>query len=246
MRALFVIALMLPALAGTGGYAQATSQPVILDHVVAVINGDVLLQSDVDEEMHFAALEPFEIGTGKDARLNALRRLINRALILQQMKDQQLFNVNVSGADVEKSLAFLREHLPACRKYDCATSAGWEAFLAGNDLTPTEVTDHWKERLTVLRFIDERFRTGIRMSQQSVADYYKASVVPVFERQHETAPPLNAVSGRIQEILLEQQVNAQLQDWLTSLRDQGSVRILDPAYAAVGKPTSDSKASGEE
>lgn len=244
MRGLIAMALMLPVLAGTISYAQAATQPVVLDHVVAVINGAVLLQSDVDEETHFAALEPFD--SGGDTRLDAMRRLINRTLILQQMNEQQQFIENVSDADVEKSLTELRDHLPACIKYDCASVAGWKAFLAANDLTSDEVTDHWKQRLTVLRFIDVRFRTGIRISQQSIADYYATAVVPVFQRQHQTAPPLENVSNRIQEILLEQQVNLQLQDWLRSLRDQGSVRILDPAYAAVGQSTSGSKTSGEE
>lgn len=245
MRVLVAVVLILPALAGTINYAQTSTQPVVLDHVVAVINGDVLLQSDVDEEMHFAALEPFQAG-GRDTRLNAMRRLLNRTLILQQMKEQQEFSENVSGADVEKSLTELRGHLPDCNKYDCASPAGWKAFLAANDLTSEEVIDHWRQRLTVLRFIDDRFRTGIRVSEESIADYYKAAVVPVFERQHQPVPPLKNVSGRIQEILLEQQVNVQLQDWLTSLRGQGSVRILDPAYASVGQSTADSKTSGEE
>lgn len=245
MRKLFAFALMLQALAGTVSYAQAAApQPVVLDHVVAVINGDVLLESDVDEEMHFAALEPFD--SGGDTRVAAMRRLINRTLILQQMKEQQQFSEDVSDADVAKSLTELRGHLPECNKYDCASPAGWKAFLAANDLTSDEVADHWKQRLTVLRFIDDRFRTGIRVSQQNISDYYAAAVVPVFERQHQTPPPVKSVSGRIQEILLEQQVNAQLQDWLASLRDQGSLRILDPAYAAVGQSTSDSKTSGEE
>lgn len=245
MRGLCAFALMLPALAGTVSYAQApASQPVVLDHVVAVINGDVLLESDVDEEKHFAALEPFD--AGGDTRLDAMRRLINRTLILQQMKEQEEFSENVSDADVEKSLTELRDHLPECNKYDCASPAGWKTFLAAKSLTNEEVVDHWKQRLTVLRFIDDRFRTGIRVSEQNVSDYYARAVVPVFERQHRTPPPLKSVSGRIQEILLEQQVNAQLQDWLKSLRDQGRVRILDPAFASVGQSTSDSKTSAED
>lgn len=250
MRGLFAFALMLSVLAGACGYALATSEPVVLDHVVAVINGDVLLQSDVEEEMHFAALEPFDANGGPDSKLDAMRRLMNRTLILQQMKEDQEFNISVSDADVQKSLVDLREHLPVCRKFECATSGGWEAFLASNDLTTEEVADHWKQRLAVLRFIDLRFRTGIRVSQQSVADYYATAVVPVFEKQHETAPPLPSVSGRIQEVLLQQQVSIQLQDWLKSLRDQGSVRILDPAYSAVGASEStsaaDSKTNAEE
>jgi hypothetical protein len=252
MRRLFALALILPVLAGVSGHAQTSSssasgdQPIVLDRVVAAINGDVLLQSDVDEEMRFAVLEPFQENAGKDTRQNAMSRLINRTLILQQMKEQQQFNINISDADVEKALQDLRAHLPQCGKYDCATDAGWKAFLAANDLSSDEVTAYWKQRLAILRFIDLRFRAGIRISQESVADYYAKSVVPTFARQHETAPPLKNVSARIQEVLLQQQVNGLLQDWLKSLRDEGNVRILDPAYAPTGYAPTDSKTGEEE
>jgi hypothetical protein len=250
MGRLFTFALLSLAFAGWGSSAQTASSSagdrgfVVLDHVVAVIHGDVLLQSDVEEEMHFAALEPFQVNVGRDTRQKALRRLINRALILQQMKEQQQFNINISDADVQKSLEDLRSHLPQCAKYDCKTEAGWEAFLAANDLTNEEVDAHWKRRLEILRFIDLRFRTGIRISHESIEDYYAKSVVPAFERQHEKAPPLKAVSPRIQEVLLQQQVNGLLQDWLKSLRSEGGVQILDPAYASATEAAS--KTDGEE
>lgn len=237
MRRLLAVATMLAALAGASGNAQVTAPSassghfVELDHVVAVINGDVLLESDVEEEMHFAELEPFQPNAGTDTRQEALHRLISRSLIVQQMRQQQQFKVNISDADVKKSLKDLRSHLPECAKYKCQTEEGWKAFLAANDLTEQEVLDHWRQRLVILRFIDMRFRTGIRISHEGIAEYYQQSVIPAFEKQHQTAPPLKDVSSRIQEVLLQQQVNGLLQDWLKSLRAEGSVQIVDPAYA---------------
>lgn len=237
MRRLLAVAAILTALAGAAGYAQTAASPgdnghfVELDHVIAVINGDVLLESDVEEEMHFVALEPFRADAGKDTRQEALHRLISRSLIVQQMRQQQQFKVQISDADVRKSLEDLRSHLPECAKYKCHTEEGWKAFLAANDLTQQEVEEHWRQRLVILRFIDMRFRTGIRISHESIAEYYRKSVVPAFEKQHQTAPPLKSVLSRIQEVLLQQQVNGLLQDWLKSLRAEGSVQIVDPAYA---------------
>lgn len=242
MRRCFTLAVMMAALAGAASHApqavaQTTAPPtddghfVDLDHVVAVINGDVLLESDVEEEMRFAALEPFRPNAGEDTREDALHRLISRSLIVQQMRQQQQLKVNISDADVKKSLDDLRSHLPQCAKYKCQTADGWKAFLAANDLNEQGVLDHWQQRLIILRFIDLRFRTGIRISHESIAEYYQKTVVPAFEKQHETAPPVKDVSSRIQEVLLEQQVNGLLQDWLKSLRAEGSVQIVDPAYA---------------
>lgn len=247
MRRLIAFALIIPALAGVSAIAQTPAPTasgdsfIALDHVVAVINGDVLLQSDVDEEMHFAALEPLRPAATKDTRLDATRRLIDRTLIVQQMREQRQFNINISDAAVQKSLQDLRHRLPQCAKYNCETDAGWDAFLAANDLTDEEVKQHWKQRMVILRFIEVRFESGIRISQENIKDYYAKTVVPAFAKQNEAPPPLKDVSERIQQVLLEQQVNGMLQDWLTSLREQGSVRVVDPAYAAL-----ESRAGDEE
>jgi len=210
--------------------AQQAAQPVVLDRVVAVINGDVLLQSDVQEEQRFAALEPFAVAPGSDTLQRAARRLANRTLILQQMKAQQQLGGGVTDEQVQQALTDLRSHLPKCRQYHCDTPEGWKAFLAANDLTEAEVVAHWRQRLAILRFIDLRFRSGIRIPNEEIEAYYKKSIVPVFERQHEKPPPLSDISSRIQEVLLQQHVNVLLQDWLKSLRDEGSVQVLDPAY----------------
>ena len=251
MRRLYALAIVWLALAGQGNCVQTTpdansSKFVVLDHVVAVINGQALLESDIDEEMRYANLEPFQTNGGRDTRQFALRRLINRSLIEQQMKEQQQFNINISNADVEKSLDELRSHLPECAKYQCKTKAGWDAFLAADGLTEKEVVDHWRERLAILRFIDLRFRTGIRIPHESIEDYYAKTVVPTFERQHQEPPPLKDVSARIQEVLLQQQVNGLLQDWLKSLRAEGTVRILDPAYAKAMDTASDAQQGTKE
>lgn len=255
MRRGVVLGVVLLAMAGAWAHAQTTPDSgnagrfVSLDHVVAVVNGEIVLQSDVDAEMRFAALEPALIPSGttevKDTPQSALNRLITRVLIVRQMKEQQQYNVDIPQSEVEKSLEDARTHFPECAKYDCATPKGWADFLAANDLTEQEVLDHWKQRMTILKFIDARFRTGIRIPQASIEDYYTKTIVPAFEQQHQAAPPLNSVSARIHEVLLQQQVNAQLQDWLKSLREEGTLRILDGAYGQTTEVPSDSGTTGE-
>jgi hypothetical protein len=214
------------------------NQPVVLDRVVAIINGDVLLESDVQEEEQFARLEPIAVPGNNDTLRRAARRLINRTLILQQMKEQQQM-LNVSDAEVEKQLTEARKHLPACRQYDCATEAGWSAFLKANNLTEQDVVEHWRQRIEILHFIDIRFRAGIRISKQEVADYYQKSIIPGYEKAKEKAPPVETLAPRIQEVLLQQHVNGLLRDWLKTLREEGSVQILDSAYGQSSGDASD-------
>jgi hypothetical protein len=218
-----------PATAPTVPASVASAQrPVVLDSVIAVINGDVLLRSDLQTEIDMAALQPLSLPPGKNLEQRAARRLINRTLILQQMQSQGMAKA-VSDEEVEKDLTALREQLPDCRKSDCKTQAGWASFLAEHGLTQSEVVERWRQRMQLLNFIDTRFRAGVRISRPDIEDYYNKTLVPEFKKENVSAPPLDTVSKRIEEILLQQQVNVLLQDWLKNLRDQGSVIILDPA-----------------
>ena len=215
----------------------------MLDSVIAVINGDVLLRSDLQTEMDMAALEPLSLPAGKNFERRAARRLINRTLILQQMQSQGMVK-EVSDEEVQKDLDLLRKQLPACRKSDCKTDAGWAKFLAEHNLTPSEVTERWRQRMQILSFIDTRFRAGVRISKPDIEDYYNKTLVPEFKKENVSAPPLDSVSGRIEEILLQQHVNVLLQDWLKSLRDQGNVIILDPALGESNPSPDDDEGDG--
>ncbi|HEY0760464.1 MAG TPA: peptidylprolyl isomerase [Acidisarcina sp.] len=210
-----------------------------LDKVIAIINGDVLLQSDVIEEMQFASIQPLtEPGMATSPAL-AGRRLISRTLILQQMKRQQA-DTAVSDEELQKGLADLRRQIPACARQDCQSEAGWRNFLKSNNLSEEQVNQRWRQRIEIVRFIDIRFRNGIRITKPEIQAYYEKTFIPAFRKESTNPPALDAVSSRIEEILLQQRVSTMLQDWLKSLRDQGSVQILDPMYGTSSESSDDS------
>jgi peptidyl-prolyl cis-trans isomerase SurA len=228
----------------TAAATDSGQKPVVLDSVIAVINGDVLLESDLQQELAMATLQPFSLPPGKDLESRAAQRLINRVLILQQMKAQGMAIV-IPDAALQKDLDDLRRQLPACAAYHCQTEEGWAKFLADHNLTPSEVETRWRERMQILRFIDARFRAGVRISQVEIKEYYNKTLVPQLEAANSKAPALDSVSGRIEEVLLQQHVNSLLQDWLKSLRDQGNVLILDPALD-IGNSDGDAAGEGGE
>jgi peptidyl-prolyl cis-trans isomerase SurA len=217
---------------------------VVLDHVVAVINGSVILQSDVTEEMGYAVLQPFSINNARNTPQGALQRLIDRDLILQQMQITQT-NTTPTPEEVQQRLTELRAAIPDCEQYHCKTDAGWQAFLQAKGLTENEVEAHWSQRMAILAFIQSRFGAGVRISQPEIADYYNKTLVPQFRGKADKPPPLATVSDRIEEILLQQRVSSLLLEWLQSLKSEGSVSILDPSYGQVGTTGSGDDSGGQ-
>jgi peptidyl-prolyl cis-trans isomerase SurA len=215
------------------GTPQTTSDPAVsvpvpvhgqlLDQVVAVVNGDLILESDIDEERRFSAFQPFRDQSKPFSRADAIGRLVDRALIQQQAKLQP--GEPVTDADVQKQLASLRKDIPACKEYQCSTDAGWEKFVAAQGFTVPELTERWRQRMQVLSFIEMRFKMGQRITPAEIKSYYDKTLLPEYARQKAPAPKLEVISDRIQEILLQQQVSALLVDWLNSLKAQGTVRM---------------------
>jgi hypothetical protein len=215
---------------------------VLLDRVVAVINGDVILQSDVLEEERFEELQPFQARSQGGADQPALDRIINRTLILQQVKELQK-PPQITDAALDAQLTDVRKHLPVCGEDKCVSDAGWQAVLAAQGFTREQFRQRWRVRMLVLAFIEQRFRAGVRISKPEIQQYYDKYLVPEFKKRNLPPPSLASVSPRIDEILLQQHVNGLLQEWLNSLKDQGTVAILDPEYKQVASQLPQSDAS---
>jgi peptidyl-prolyl cis-trans isomerase SurA len=240
------LALLLAGMvvAAQGQSAPLAGEPVVLDHVVAVINGSVILQSDINEELAYAVLQPFSIRRQHDTPQTALQRLIDRALILQQMATAQTVDPP-SPEEVQASILQLRGLIPDCGQYHCKTEEGWQAFLQAKGLTEQEVDVRSRQRILILGFIQSRFGAGVRVTPAEIADYYSKILLPQFAGKPVKAPTLAAVSPRIEEIILQQRVSSLLLDWLQSLKTEGSVSILDPLYGKVGTTGSGDESGGQ-
>lgn len=210
--------------------AHPLTQPantVVLDRVVAVVNNQAILASDVDDEMRLAVLDPAQAGLGDLTRQRALDQLISRALIQQQIRQEDAQTSEPLQSELDARLKEIRKNLPACVHINCASEEGWKAFLAAHELTPVRVETYLRNRLQVLDFIELRFRQGIRISPEEIETYYRKTLLPQYAAG-EAIPPLEAVAPRIEEILLERQVNLLFDEWLKNLRKQGDVEVLDP------------------
>jgi peptidyl-prolyl cis-trans isomerase SurA len=229
------MALCLAALGTASGLAQNPSQApppnnaVVLDRVVAVVNNHAILASDVNDEMRLAVLDPGRAGLGVLTPKRALEQLISRALIQQQIRQEDAHAAEPSQAEVDARLAEIRKEVPACIRQNCVTERGWKDFLVAHGLTPERVASYLRYRIEILRFIELRFRQGIRIAPEEIETYYRDTLLPQYS-PGEAIPPIEKVAPRIEEILLERQVNVLFDDWLNNLRKQGDVEVLDPSF----------------
>jgi peptidyl-prolyl cis-trans isomerase SurA len=233
---------LLPAAAQPGDKSPESGSAVI-DRVVAVVNRQVILASDLQDEMQLAVLNPNNSGGQKITERQALDQLISRTLIQQQIRQDDVESAEPKPEEIQARVNEIRTELPICVQADCKSDAGWTAFLAHHDLTPKRVENYLRNRLKILSFIEMRFRQGIRITPEEIQAYYQDKLVPQYP-SGQTPPPLEQVSSRIEEILLEQKVNALFGDWLSNLRKQGQIEVLDPSLESAS--TGDSEGATRE
>lgn len=216
-----------------GQPAPSTPKPVVLDRVVAVVNNQAILESDVENEQRLSVLDAERGRRRGFSAKRSLQLLISRALIQQQIGQANVPLPGPAEDYLQLRLKSLREELPACVEANCKSSAGWKKFLDDNGLTEAEVEDYLRLRLVMLSFIETRFRQGIQISQEQIAKYYSETLLPQYPKG-EKAPTLDTVAPRIEEILLQQQVNVLFSTWLSDLRKQGDVEVLDKTLETAG------------
>lgn len=198
-----------------------------VDRVVAVVNRQMILSSDLQDEIQLSVLDPSTKDQETMTEQEALDRLISRTLIQQQIRQEDLPATEPNPKDIAARIEEIRSELPACVRADCKNEDGWKTFLARHDLSPARVESYMHNRLEILSFIEMRFRQGIRITPEDVEQYYRQTLLPQYPAG-QTPPLLEQVSSRIEEILLQQKVNAMFDTWLANLRTQGQIEVLDP------------------
>ncbi|MGA8043119.1 MAG: hypothetical protein WCA37_09975, partial [Terracidiphilus sp.] len=121
----FCVIASLPLMAQAG---TSPAGPVELDHVVAVVNDEAILASDLENEIHLSVLEPSSTARAKETEADALQRLISRALIRQQLREEEGQGALPSAQELAERLGQLRRDLPECMHLHCETDAGWHQF----------------------------------------------------------------------------------------------------------------------
>jgi hypothetical protein len=194
MRTCFYFAIVL-ALTGS-------SQPQVVDRMVAVLNKREILDSELDQAARVEFLlqgKPIEKLTTAD-RAAVLERLIDRSLL-----DQQIVNgamLDPAPEELAAKIKEVRERMPGA-----AADERWNATLAAYGLTQQDVEEQLTSQSRTLRFIDLRFRGLVRVEKDAIATYYQDRFLPEVRKRHVTEPKLSEVSDKIEQILVEQRID---------------------------------------
>lgn len=188
-----------------------------IDRIVALVNRQPILESEWEQQERFEAMANDAPYATFQHSGEALDRLIDRRLILEQMTAAK---VRRSAPETTAAqITSLRSQL------NITSDAAWKHRLKQYGLLEADVADIVAEQTDVLRFIEARFRMAVHVNDEDIRRYYNETYVPEFNRSGKGAPPKIAeVRTQIESVLTQQRMTELFTTWLRTLRTQANIR----------------------
>jgi hypothetical protein len=105
------------------------------------------------------------------------------------------------------------------------TPEAWAQVLGQYKLTETDIAEHIRDELHILRFVDIRLRSGVHVEAAAIETYYREKLLPEVKKSNAPEPPLAQVAAKIEEILVQQHLDELVSTYLTDLRRHAHIRM---------------------
>jgi hypothetical protein len=192
----------------------------IIDRIAITVANQVITESQIEDEIRVTAfLNREKVDLDANARKQAAARLIEQALIKREMDLSRYPLPELSEAG--ESLSSIQAMYPS--------EAEFQSALQASGVTVDELTRRLWWQLTLLRFIDYRFRPGIQIPPSDVQAYYRQQVSEWQQKGTNPVPTMEESRDQIEEILTQKRIDQALEQWIQDTRKQVAISYLDPA-----------------
>lgn len=195
----------------------------IIDRIAVSAGNNVITTSEVDREIRVTA---FQAGIKPDLspanRRAAAQRMVEQKLIRREMDQSHYPLPQASEAEP------LLQQLRAIRY---PNDANFRQALTDYGITEQDVTDELLWQLTLLRFIEVRFRPGVRVSDEEIQEYFDKQVKPAAQAAHPGQPiTLEDYRSQIENRLTEQRTDREVDKWLQDARKRTEIVFHEEAF----------------
>ncbi|HYH44747.1 MAG TPA: hypothetical protein VEG34_03620 [Thermoanaerobaculia bacterium] len=222
------------AVTGAAGDPADVAGTVLIDRVVAVIDEDPILASDLDRVV---ALRFYERQEGESEP--AFRRRVLDLMIEDRLRFHELDRFGfeqVPVDEIERQVERIRQRF--------ASPEELERQLAAHDTTIESLRQLVTRQLLVLNYVEERLGPRVFVTPEDIQAYYDRTLAPEAARHGQAPPPLDEVREQIRELLRQQKLNQEIDHWTEELRREADVanlfdredRPLPPVVHRINEP----------
>ena len=185
------------------------------DRVLAVVDEDPVLASDVERVIKLGLQKPDPGETDPQFRRRVLNALIEERLRFHEI-DRYGFE-QVPMEDIEKAVTQVRAGFK--------DEASFQKALREVGLGLRGLRQLMTRQLLVLTYVNERLGPRVFVSFDDINRYYKTVLTPEMQKKGQPAPPLEDVREDIREVLKQEKLTEEIKTWTEELRKKADVVI---------------------
>ena len=189
------------------------SEPALRDRIVAVVDGDPILQSDIDRAIALTATARAAAESDRDQRRRVLDGLIEERLRTHEVERYGFEQVPVEM--IAKQVEAIRSRFPS--------DEAFRKRLQSLGMTMEGLQQLVAQQLQVLVYVDELLGARVFVGLEEIEAYYERTLAPQLRASAQPLPPLDDVREQIREVLRQQRLNEELQRWTAELRRSADV-----------------------
>jgi hypothetical protein len=186
--------------------SQQSSEGTTIDRIVARVDVDIILLSDVRGLERYQQLVDGKSET--DAQV--LDRLIDQWIVRNEA-DTALFPHPTPDA-IDKGVERVRGSFTSPEEY--------ETKRRETGLTDADVRKMVASQLYLSNYLDSRFRPSVHIEAKDIQDFYEKAVIPRAQARGQEAPSLDAAKDVIREALIQTGIDEQANRWLAESRSR--------------------------
>ncbi|MBZ0111860.1 MAG: SurA N-terminal domain-containing protein [Thermoanaerobaculia bacterium] len=193
----------------------ALPQEQLVDRILAVVDDDPILQSDLDQ---LVALDPNALRQGespKDRDQRLLEDLVERRLRFHEVERYGFGDV--PQGMVDEQLAQMEADYPSPESF--------EAQLSKIGLSREDLARRIQRDLAVLTYVDELLGARVFVGLEEIQKHYDTVLLPELRERNLEIPELDEVREQIREVLRQERLNQELGRWTEELRSKADVLI---------------------
>jgi peptidyl-prolyl cis-trans isomerase SurA len=201
-----------------------TGAAVMIDRIAVVVGKHVVKTSDIDRDLRITAFlnrEPLVININKETKRKAAERLIDQSIIRDEIASGGY--QRATDGDGMAMLAQIRQN-----QYG-GSETRLRQGLNQYGITEDELQSQLLWQLTVLRFIDDRFRPGVQVTDEEMREYYDQHVAEL-KREYPKANSFDALKAKIQNSIEGERINQQFEMWLDNARKRARIEYREAAF----------------
>jgi hypothetical protein len=191
---------------------------VIIDRIAVRVNNAIIKDSDIDRNLRVTEfLNDQPLNVNNQVRREATKRLIDQAFIRQEIQLGDYPRATWEEAD---------QQLDKLKAGRYKTEAALQQALQRYGLVEPDLRFEFRNQLTVLRFIDQRFKPAVLVTDEEIEKYYREHQAEL-RRSNPGRASLDDLRDQIRDILAGEKVNQQFFAWLDDQRKTNKIEFYE-------------------